>query len=489
LSIVLFVGCDRIPGEKYGVSQEDEKESLAGLNVLQELFSQSGRRTVEVDRLSPRLQRFGTIVWAPDTFSPPTPEQCAWIDNWLSNNPQAIFIYVGRDYMPGSDYWQLASESVPENMRLPYLKQAARSSADEDNDIINRGVQTPELSRWFIRQPSLLARTREEVFSQTEIDQSLSCELTRRALLVPITDSSEQDLQANFGKELRSQVESDIAVIVEQLKEKETQGWKDEIDFRPPSSYDTSEDASTIRELAEKDFQDLKEAEKLKQPPNTLHSPIPLTPAPQVVDSEREKKLDSIAANRLAELEMQPLYRSTDGTPLIYEILDPSWGDSRLIVVNNASLCCNYALADADRRRVTMSIIERSREDSRAAFLSVPNPVLRYASPPSNDPFGLALFTIYPLNIILIHCLLLGIVALIVMWPIFGRPQAIPERNTTDFGRHIEAFGQLLRKTRDRTYALQMVGRYHREIKKDNSSEWSMVDRPQIPKDNRTSSD
>jgi hypothetical protein len=214
-----------------------------------------------------------------------------------------------------------------------------------------------------------------------------------------------------------------------------------------------------------------------------------LTPAPQVVDSEREKKLDSIAANRLAELEMQPLYCSTDGTPLIYEILDPSWGDSRLIVVNNASLCCNYALADTDRRRVTMSIIERSREDSRAAFLSVPNPVLRYASPPSNDPFGLALFTIYPLNIILIHCLLLGIVALIVMWPIFGRPQAIPERNTTDFGRHIEAFGQLLRKTRDRTYALQMVGRYHREIKKDNSSEWSMVDRPQIPKDNRTSSD
>ena len=54
--------------------------------------------------------------------------------------------------------------------------------------------------------------------------------------------------------------------------------------------------------------------------------------------------------------------------------------------------------------------------------------------------------------------------------PIFGRPKEYPKEQVSDFGKHLEAVGELLEKTRDVGYAERQIADYEELTRKEDRS-------------------
>ncbi len=493
LAVTFSIGCSRLPTEEYGDLTMSANNSLASYTAFRALFESTGRRAVTTDQLTPRMDRFGSIVWTPDNYEPPTPEECAWIDDWLTRNAGSTFIYVGRDYNPGQDYWRDVSEAAVDNRAAPYLTMAAQSQSQDFSKFLNNAPLHPKFSRWFIQENSGVSHRKVVGTPTSALSYPVEqCTMSVRTKLTPISSLTPEELKTKYPQDLQSQVEAEVNARADQLYKSRVTDWEQTAgeDFDPYEGYDEDEyeplevptpneepanetsdvDAPSIEELAEIKYEELLEREENYSPSNSA------VPAESISDEQ----LQQAGVKLMSYMKSEVLLQAEDGTPLVYEITDERWARSRLIVVTNGSLCCNYALANAQRRQTAMALIDRTAVRGRVAFMSEGNPFLRYASPDSRDPFGFSLFLIYPLNIILAHALLLGLVAMIALWPIFGRPHLVVEKGISDFGKHVEAFGMLLLQTRDKAFALHNIARYHREVKRDTNSKWASADQPSV---------
>ena len=88
------------------------------------------------------------------------------------------------------------------------------------------------------------------------------------------------------------------------------------------------------------------------------------------------------------------------------------------------------------------------------------------------------------------HLTVLGILCCVAIYPIFGRPKSAlssasspitiaanssdsPDAATVvraDFGKHIDALGELLEQTEDRQYARDRVSYYHEHVSRDSGA-------------------
>ena len=96
----------------------------------------------------------------------------------------------------------------------------------------------------------------------------------------------------------------------------------------------------------------------------------------------------------------------------------------------------------------------------------------RSGGPPTRDddpaaaaPTGMEIFNIWPTNWILLHLAAVGVIFCFSRWPIFGRPKTCETAGGSDFGRHVDALAKLLKRTRDRAYAMERILNYRQ---KDN---------------------
>src|SRR5262245_1439848 len=142
---------------------------------------------------------------------------------------------------------------------------------------------------------------------------------------------------------------------------------------------------------------------------------------------------------------------------------EESLGDGQIIVVANGSLVLNYPLVNHENRKLAAELIDEcSTSGDKVAFIeSQPGgpPILK-KEPTGGFPTVLELLKVWPLNAILLHITLLGIVLCLARWPIFGRPRELPADSPTDFGKHVAALGQLLARTKDRNYAHARLVQY-----------------------------
>ncbi len=138
---------------------------------------------------------------------------------------------------------------------------------------------------------------------------------------------------------------------------------------------------------------------------------------------------------------------------------------------------------DAGESAVGDRVVERPSPKSRVGFLSnYGKTMVRNPGDPA-EVSGFELLRVWPLSLISMHGLIVGFVAMLALWPIFGRPQRMPSPSTTDFGKHIEALGDLLYLSKDRAYALARIAEYFREVRGDLTGEWS---KPPMPTDTST---
>lgn len=122
--------------------------SVSGTSVLAEMFKAAGHRTTSWTRLSPRLDDYDVIVWAPDDFAAPTKEQRQFLEDWLSRGEGGrVVVYIGRDFDAASAYWTSVLPTAPEEDQTEIQRRLSRSKAAWSQT--RAKMPAKEYARWF----------------------------------------------------------------------------------------------------------------------------------------------------------------------------------------------------------------------------------------------------------------------------------------------------------------------------------------------------
>ena len=124
----------------------------------------------------------------------------------------------------------------------------------------------------------------------------------------------------------------------------------------------------------------------------------------------------------------------------------------------NGSFLLNLPLVNHEDRKLADRLIASTQPTSRVVFIEsgVSGPPI---DPEESEDSLWSVFGAWPLSAILLQLAVAGIIFCFARWPIFGRPRTTPAEAASDFSKHVNALGDLLRRTRDRPYALaQLAG-------------------------------
>ncbi len=185
------------------------------------------------------------------------------------------------------------------------------------------------------------------------------------------------------------------------------------------------------------------------------------------VPAESDKK----AADPELPESFEPLLTS-EGDNLAFRVKNEQFngsGDGQVIVVANGSWLLNYPLVNHEHRKLAARLVNECGSAGKVAFVE------SYAGGPTvsdKETTGasspLAFMDVWPLNAIIIHLTVLGIIFCLARSPIFGRPQELPAESPADFGKHVSALGELLARTKDQQYALGRLNQYRELAKRDS---------------------
>lgn len=111
----VLVGCgsrNSLQTEYGKIRNEGTSASLNGTRVLAEMFRQSGAKVSRQGSISPKLNRYQTIVWFPDRATPPSDEVVDALEKWIEQDWGRTLIYVGRDFDCNLSYLQQVRDSA-----------------------------------------------------------------------------------------------------------------------------------------------------------------------------------------------------------------------------------------------------------------------------------------------------------------------------------------------------------------------------------------
>lgn len=152
---------------------------------------------------------------------------------------------------------------------------------------------------------------------------------------------------------------------------------------------------------------------------------------------------------------------SSDKTPLIVRVTDKyNWPDGQVIVVLNGASVLNLPLVNYENRKIAAKLIDECRDPVRVTFLESNPSGLRVSNQDPNSYSGFEALTVWPINVILLHLVVAGILFCTMVFPIFGRPREIINDTPSNFGKHIRAMGELLSLSDDRDAAIAKVRQY-----------------------------
>ncbi len=160
---------------------------------------------------------------------------------------------------------------------------------------------------------------------------------------------------------------------------------------------------------------------------------------------------------------------------LVQRVQHDWWDRGQIIVVADGSWLLNLPLVNHEHRRLAGNLIAECGDVKDVVFLeSGPGepPIARHEA---NEHHGMTAFTIWPINCILMHLLALGVLFCFTAFPIFGRPEKLPDSDMTDFGQHIDAIGNLMERTGDRQFAIQCLTNYQQRVA---DTKTALVDTP-----------
>lgn len=435
VAAILFPGCRYPLGSSYGLSEgTDAHTSPASVSLFRNMCNADGRTTLAVRSLSPRaMTKLNAIVWSPDSFLPHSPETIAWIDKWLVSGNKTL-VYVGRDFSPMADYWSQSAEELSidkdsEQEALSAREEQAAALAQLDE--MRAGVRAKTATPWCLFDHPQGGEVR---VSKVKGPWSSDLEPSKARLFIrsyPV-DYSEKTIASN-----------------QMLFDRE------------------SEDTST------------KQGASIPVSPN-----VPSAEFDFKWQTRDATMLGYIKALNASDLPKLKSYLSTtDDKPLVAEVTKSAWGSSRVVILVNSSLISNLSLTNVENLAIAGKLLDELPKDNIGFLTGANDPRVR-TDDSSDQQKGFEMLTVWPLNVISIHAVVLGMLVLLASFPIFGRAKLLPVKSTREFGQHIEAVGGLLFKSQDRSYALATIAEYFRNVRKEPTSTWAKIEPPaqQVPK-------
>ena len=155
---------------------------------------------------------------------------------------------------------------------------------------------------------------------------------------------------------------------------------------------------------------------------------------------------------------------------LVMEARLHKWGSSRVVYVANGSFLFNLPLVNHQHRRLASQLVSDCGENREVLILSEKSGELSiYSSEPGQDAAtGLEVLTTWPVNVILMHFFVCGIIYLLAYCPTVGRPRELPDTGKTDFRRHIQALGEWMARSGDYSRARTLLKHYQSQNSSDS---------------------
>ncbi|MDZ4779762.1 MAG: hypothetical protein SGJ19_05880, partial [Planctomycetia bacterium] len=151
--------------------------------------------------------------------------------------------------------------------------------------------------------------------------------------------------------------------------------------------------------------------------------------------------------------------------------------DSRILFVPNGSYLLNLPLVNQENRKLAGRLVHGVGDNKYVVFLEPGDtPEILDKDPKAEVPGLGKILARPPLNSIVFHAILIGLIFAFVRLPIFGVPKTLATAALADFGRHVTALGELLMLTKDRQYAVGRVLHYQQMARKQK--EPAQLDRP-----------
>lgn len=156
---------------------------------------------------------------------------------------------------------------------------------------------------------------------------------------------------------------------------------------------------------------------------------------------------------------------------------------SQRIVVANGSFLLNAPLANHENRKLAGHLIDEvGPAPKTVVFLEsyAGGPMIRDDDSFPRVPTGMEIFHVWPTNWILVHFAIVGILFCFARYPIFGPPRQPKPEDRSDFGKHIEALGEMLQRSEDTTYAFARLLHY-RQISSEAGKRSAQTDNARYP--------
>ncbi|XZE20782.1 hypothetical protein SH449x_000669 [Pirellulaceae bacterium SH449] len=476
VSLVLvasLAGCTSTrPTSDYGASEgATSRTSPDGLAIMRQMCIEQNLAVTTVGSLPANGERkLSTIVWLPHQIASHREEPMNWIARWLASGGKTL-VYVGRDYSPNADYWELTQGMLGDR---DAANDAGVNAALERASLVSKQVSAKD----YVAYP--WGWYQKKLGEHKQID-SLEGDWSQGLEQLPINIKLRNTFRA-WSEVSDSELEQVFNKQVEPATSNQSSNATPTAGSQPSSSSQPSTTPVTYYPWMKSGSwgEDYLTAEKERRAAPTVDS--------EDVSAEMESDEDFL--ERVAEWEDDDFFeeyvsppsegvthevvlRTADGQPLITVVTKSQWKGSRIVLLANSSLISNLSLTYDGNRLIASKLID-TFSPGRVGFLSAPNdPVVLDGD--SGTEGLLSLLTL-PVNLLVAHLVLLGLVALFCLWPIFGRPAELPALSTQSFSQHISALGSLLQKTGDQFYARTTIADYFRHVKKDPNSAWAQLD-------------
>jgi hypothetical protein len=167
---------------------------------------------------------------------------------------------------------------------------------------------------------------------------------------------------------------------------------------------------------------------------------------------------------------------STRSGDAIVKVTCPNWKNSQVLVIAGGSLLTNYALAHESGLRLADRIVDQARTHLADEEFITSFATTELSEIPVRDsvgeieaPSGMEFLTTWPLSLVTIHGLIAGLIACLVMLPIFGRPRRLMGKSLANFGGHLDAVATMLSRRDSQGFAENRIREFHRVVNQDES--------------------
>ncbi len=199
LALVLSTGCSSREelNTEYGQLQSSGRTaSLNGTRLFAEMFRQAGAQVNRFTEINPRLEKYETIVWFPDSAAAPEETVIDALEEWATNGYSRTLIYVGRSYTAELDYLERVRNrgdaDPPEELLRQIAEARTRRQTYQNRNFLWTVMQSDQC-RWFLTQRinrGTSSRVTGWLAEETGLEE---CELDIGTVLVPPEDSEGDD--------------------------------------------------------------------------------------------------------------------------------------------------------------------------------------------------------------------------------------------------------------------------------------------------------